>query len=224
MEQASVPSLVHESLGDRVYRTLRELILGQLFSPGSKVRIPQLCRELGVSRTPVVEALRRLAAEGLLESIPRHGVFVLNYRTERIRDIFAVREALEGAAARSAALEATADDLARLAAGLARLEEAERAVDVEKYTRSTLDFHNQVVAAARNEVLARYLENVYSQILVLRLQRLYTLHDTPRLARSLNDHREIYEAIAAHDADRAEAVARRHIRLLLDDLLSAARS
>lgn len=93
-------------------------------------------------------------------------------------------------------------------------------MDIERYTRCTLDFHNQVVTAARNDVLSRYLENVYSQIFVLRLQRLFTLHDRPRLEASLADHREIFEAIAAHDPDRAEAIERHHARRLLEDVLS----
>ena len=223
MKRLPIESLVHEKLSDRVYKTLRDLIVGQLFSPGAKLRIEQLCRELGVSRTPVSEALRRLEADGLLESIPRHGMFVLNYSLERIRSIFVVREALEGAAARCAAVQATPEDLDVLKAGVARLEDAVRATDIERYTRCTLDFHNHVVTAARNDVLSRYLENVYSQILVLRLQRLFTLHDRLRLEASLADHREIFDAIAAHDPDRAEVIARHHARRLLEDVLSGQR-
>ena len=83
-EPPLVAPIVHEGLGDRVCRTVRDLILGQLFPPGSKLNIEQLCRELRVSRTPVWEAMRRLESEGLVETVPRQGVFALNFRVERV--------------------------------------------------------------------------------------------------------------------------------------------
>ena len=83
-EPPLVAPIVHEDLGDRVYRAVRNLILGQLFPPGSKLNIERLCRELRVSRTPVWEAMRRLESEGLVETVPRQGVCALNFRVERV--------------------------------------------------------------------------------------------------------------------------------------------
>jgi DNA-binding GntR family transcriptional regulator len=220
---ARVPEgfLIHENLSDRVYKTVRELIVNQAFPPGSKIKIDQLCRDLGVSRTPITEALRRLETEGLLESVPRHGVFVLNYSVERIEHLFVVREVLEGAAARSAAEQVDSERVELLRGTVSRLAEAVSRMNVELYTRTTLEFHNNVVAAANNVILSRFLENVYSQILVLRLQRLHTLHDVPRLDLSLADHREIFEAVSRRDPDGAERAARKHARRLLEDLRSS---
>jgi len=82
---------LHESLGERVYRTVRDLILSQVFPPGSKLNVEQICRDLGVSRTPVWDTMRRLESEGLVNTVPRHGVFVLNYGADQIRDLFAAR-------------------------------------------------------------------------------------------------------------------------------------
>src|SRR5258706_16108054 len=89
--RAAIAPLLHESLGERVYRTVRDLILSQVFPPGSKLNVEQICRDLGVSRTPVWDTMRRLESEGLVNTVPRHGVFVLNYGADQIRDLFAVR-------------------------------------------------------------------------------------------------------------------------------------
>src|SRR5215813_3620054 len=157
--RGAISPLLHESLGERVYRTVRDLILSQVFPPGSKLNIEQICRDLGVSRTPVWDTMRRLESEGLVNTVPRHGVFVLNYGVDQIRDLFAVRGALEALAVRQAATGL--DDGARkaLAAAMESLTAAARDRDVEQYSRAAIEFHDAVLAAARNRVLSRLLEN-----------------------------------------------------------------
>ena len=108
MTTPSVATLVHESLGERVYKSLRDHILSQAYPPGSKLNVEQLCRNLGVSRTPVWDAMRRLETEGLVSTVARHGVFVLNYGVDKVRDLFAVRGALEALAAGEAHTSVTA--------------------------------------------------------------------------------------------------------------------
>src|SRR4026207_2013113 len=83
------------AVGERVYRTVRDLSLSQVFPPGSKLNVEQICRDLGVSRTPVWDTMRRLESEGLGNTVPSHGAFVLNYGADQIRDLFMVRGALE---------------------------------------------------------------------------------------------------------------------------------
>ncbi|HYB40948.1 MAG TPA: GntR family transcriptional regulator [Candidatus Methylomirabilis sp.] len=217
MTTPAVATLVHASLGERVYRSLRDLILGQAYPPGSKVNVEQLCRNLGVSRTPVWDAMRRLESEGLVSTVPRHGVFVLNYGIDKVRDLFAVRGALEALAARQAAETLTGDTGAPLAAAMAELDRAARARDVERYSRAAIDFHDRVLAAARNQVLARLLDNVYAQILVLRLR---SLHLAERLEASLAEHAAIFAAIASADPERAERISRAHAARGLEDALA----
>jgi DNA-binding GntR family transcriptional regulator len=171
--RAAIAPLLHESLGERVYRTVRDLILSQVFPPGSKLNVEQICRDLGVSRTPVWDTMRRLESEGLVNTVPRHGVFVLNYGADQIRDLFAVRGALEALAVRQAATQLDADGHAALEASIKEMEHAAAAGLMEQYSRAAIDFHDRVLAAARNQVLSRLLENVYAQILVLRLRSLY---------------------------------------------------
>src|SRR5262245_40989343 len=170
MTTPPVTMLVHESLGERVYKSIRDLILSQAYPPGFKLNVEQLCRNLGVSRTPVWDAMRRLETEGLVSTVPRHGVFVLNYGPEQIRDLFSVRGALESLAARRAAESLDESSRKTLEAAVDRLTAAAQYRDVEQYSRAAIEFHDAILAAARNQVLSRLLENVYAQILVLRLR------------------------------------------------------
>jgi DNA-binding GntR family transcriptional regulator len=216
MTTPPVAMLVHESLGERVYKSLRDLILSQAYPPGFKLNVEQLCRHLGVSRTPVWDAMRRLETEGLVSTVPRHGVFVLNYGVEQIRDLFAVRGALEALAARQAAGDLDATARAALEVAVGRLARTAGARDVEQYSRAAIAFHDAILTAARNQVLGRLLENVYAQILVLRLRSLYL---PERLDSSLAEHTEIYAAVAGGDVERAERLSRAHAEHVLQDAL-----
>jgi DNA-binding GntR family transcriptional regulator len=218
--RAPIAPLLHESLGERVYRTVRDLILSQVFPPGSKLNVEQICRDLGVSRTPVWDAMRRLESEGLVNTVPRHGVFVLNYGADQIRDLFAVRGALEALAVRQAAENLDDDARAALEAAVGEMARAAGAAEIEQYSRSAIDFHDRVLVAARNPVLSRLLENVYAQILVLRLRSLYL---PERVESSVTEHREIFEAVLAGDAERGERLARAHAEHVLQDALEFTR-
>jgi len=220
MTTHSVAMLVYESLGERVYKSVRDLILSQAHPPGSKLNVEQLCRDLGVSRTPVWDAMRRLETEGLVSTVPRHGVFVLNYGVEKIRDLFAVRGALEALASRQAALGLDAHGRERLEATVRQLERTAGARDIEQYSRAAIEFHDRLLAAARNQVLGRLLENVYAQMLVLRLR---SLHLAERLDSSLAEHSAIFASVAAGDAERAEKLSRAHADHVLEDALEFTR-
>src|SRR4029450_912525 len=214
--RASIAPLLHESLGERVYRTVRDLILSQVFPPGSKLNVEQICRDLGVSRTPVWDTMRRLESEGLVNTVPRHGVFVLNYGGDQIRDLFMVRGALEALAVRQAARNLDADSRAALEATMAEMERAAAAGEMERYSRAAIDFHDCVLRAAGNRALNRLLENVYAQILVLRLRSLYL---PERVESSVAEHRALFEAVISGDGERGERLARAHADHVLQDAL-----
>jgi DNA-binding GntR family transcriptional regulator len=220
LPRAAIAPLLHESLGERVYRTVRDLILSQVFPPGSKLNVEQICRDLRVSRTPVWDTMRRLESEGLVNTVPRHGVFVLNYGADRIRDLFAVRGALEALAVRQAGCHLDEDARAGLEATMKELERAAGAGELEQYSRVAIEFHDRVLAAARNPVLSRLLENVYAQILVLRLRSLYL---PERVESSVAEHRQLLEAVLAGDAERGERLARAHADHVLQDALEFTR-
>ncbi|HUM15570.1 MAG TPA: GntR family transcriptional regulator [Candidatus Nitrosotalea sp.] len=218
--RAPIAPLLHESLGERVYRTVRDLILSQVFPPGSKLNVEQICRDLGVSRTPVWDTMRRLESEGLVNTVPRHGVFVLNYGADQIRDLFVVRGALEALAVRQAAQNLDTDSRAALEATMAEMEHAASAGEMEHYSRAAIEFHDRVLGASRNRVLSRLLENVYAQILVLRLRSLYL---PERVASSVAEHRALLEAVLAGHGEEGERLARAHADHVLQDALEFTR-
>ncbi len=216
MARSSVKRLVHQNLGDRVYKAIRDLIFSQAFPPGSKLNVEQLCRDLGVSRTPVWDAMKHLETEGLVETVPRQGVFVLNFSVERVREIYAAREVLDGLAARSAAEQIGPTALSALESVIRRQEAAVRALDFDSYSRADIDFHNRLLAAAKNHLLSRLVESLYGQILVLRLR---TLNLRERIQWSFAEHTRIFEAVATHDPERAESAARTHVRMVMLDAM-----
>ena len=218
--RAPIAPLLHESLGERVYRTVRDLILSQVFPPGSKLNVEQICRDLGVSRTPVWDTMRRLESEGLVNTVPRHGVFVLNYGSDQIRDLFVVRGALEALAVRQAAQNLDTDSRTALEATMVELEHAASAGEMERYSRAAIEFHDRVLGASRNRVLSRLLENVYAQILVLRLRSLYL---PERVASSVAEHRALFEAVLAGHGEEGERLARAHADHVLQDALEFTR-
>jgi DNA-binding GntR family transcriptional regulator len=152
--------------------------------------------------------------------VPRHGVFVLNYGADQIRDLFAVRGALEALAVRQAAENLEDDTRAALEATMKEMERAAGAGQMDLYSRAAIDFHDLVLVGARNPVLSRLLENVYAQILVLRLRSLYL---PERVESSVAEHREIFEAVLAGDAERGERLARAHAEHVLQDALEFTR-
>ena len=140
--RAAIAPLLHESLGERVYRTVRDLILSQVFPPGSKLNVEQICRDLGVSRTPVWDTMRRLESEGLVNTVPRHGVFVLNYGDDQIRDLFAVRGRSRRSRSGRPRLTSIPTTRAGLEASMKEMEQAAAAGAIEQYSRAAIDFHD----------------------------------------------------------------------------------
>ncbi|MBI3075596.1 MAG: GntR family transcriptional regulator [Deltaproteobacteria bacterium] len=212
---AAIP-IDHSNLGEKVYRAVRTLILNQTYSPGSKINVQQLSRDLKVSRTPVWESLRRLEAEGFVETVPRYGVYVVNFTLDRVEELYAVREVLDGLAARLAAQHIEPERLADLEACLKRQEAMLAARDFDGYKQSDLDFHSLILEAAGNATLAKQAEQVYGQIFVLRLRTLILPESFPV---STEYHWKIYHAIASRDGALAERMSRRHVQIVKQDAL-----
>jgi DNA-binding GntR family transcriptional regulator len=136
------PRLSHLNLGEQVYRAVREEILGRSFGPGTRIRVEHFTESLGVSRTPVLDALRRLEAEGLVSTVPRQGIYVVEFTRRRAEELYAVRGALEGLAGRLAAARVSAgsveeDRRERLHSLLDEQTAAVRAQDFTRFSRPT---------------------------------------------------------------------------------------
>lgn len=200
-----------ESLSERVYRTLRLRLRQRAYAPGQFLSESMLATELGVSRTPVREAVQRLAQEGVVTVIPKRGIMVAALTLDAVEEVYALREVLEGLAARLCAVRAaSAGIVERLEAILARTAEAPDDIDV--LTALDHEFHAEIANGAANGRLASLLENMRDADL---LQQ-YGLRDAPHRARyrvaSLNEHRAVVDAIDAREADEAEAAMREHCR------------
>jgi DNA-binding GntR family transcriptional regulator len=195
-----------DSLAERAYVAIRRLIVRLDLEPGSVINERELVARLGIGRTPVREALRRLAQEGLVEVYPRRGMFVTDVDVRRLAQLSEVRAVLEPEAARLAA--------ERLAeAGRGELEELVRELDADELDEQALmaldeRIHRAVYRWARNDLLEATLEQYYVlalRIWTIALDRRHELHD------AVQEHRALLEAIGDGDGERAAATMRAHV-------------
>jgi DNA-binding GntR family transcriptional regulator len=196
---------------EAVYRALRHGIVHGDLAPGQRLRSDALATEMRVSRTPVREALRKLEAEGLVaHSGPRLVVRALS--EQDLTELFYVREALEGMAARLAAENAAPSEIAQIRELLEDMEIVCRRGDLSALRRLSGMFHQLVCRASHNN---RLLESLQSLLDHVRQMQTSTLYEAGRPADALKEYRALFQAIEARDADRAEGLAREHRRRTL---------
>ncbi len=196
-----------ESLADRAYHALRGAIAEGRLKPGRHVGEAAFAEQLGISRTPIREALQRLARDGLVTLDARNGARVAELSLEAIQELYDLREILEGSAARFAALGAKPNDLQRLEAILAQ--ESAHGGDPAALARLNKLFHQTLCKVANNRYLGQAVATFSTTLLLLGPT---TLAAGGRAGESQAEHRAIVEAVAAGDAERAEALMRGHIR------------
>lgn len=198
------------AVAEHAYERIRERILAGDLPGGHWLREADLAGDIGVSRTPVREALRRLAAEGLVLYQQNRGMQVQSWRTEDLEEIFALRTLLEPWGCNLAAGSGLADidELGGLADAMDAVAAA-RHPDFAELTDLNNRFHGAILDASGNSRLPSLVASIVRVPLVSRTFTLYSRH---ALARSLAHHHELVEALAAHDSDWAESVMRSHIR------------
>ena len=200
--------LVLNSLHDEVAAKLRERIFDGVLAPGSFIDELQLCGEWAISRTPLREALKVLAAEGLVRHEPRRGCFV-NQITERdLDEIFPVIALLEGRCAFEAASNATDADLVALEKLHDRLKRCAKARRINDYYQANFAIHEAIITLADNRWLAQVIGDLRK---IVKLARLQQLHAPGRLEQSLSEHMAVFAALKARDAEGAEAAMRTHL-------------
>lgn len=205
---ARVGPLQRRRLVDDAAHSLRDAILSGRLAAGTRLRQEDLATRLAISRTPIREALGRLQQEGLLEILPSQGVRVVALELDEAVQLYDVREMLDGLAARLAARHADAPELRRLAASLSRMSQCVRRRDPNQWFPAHVAFHDEIFRASGNRRLQALGSVVRLSIRHFHPLLLKTRH---RLADALAEHRGIYAAIASHDADEAERLARAHI-------------
>lgn len=214
------------SLVDKAIIALRSMILSGALAPGARVPEVALSQQLGISRTPLRQAMDRLTSEGLLERIDTGGCRVASFGIGDIIDAIEVRGVMEGTAARLAA-ERGADprDLEACDATLARIDAAlggPDGIDFDAYVALNAQFHAQLATLARSPIVTREVERVMrlplaSPSAFLQEQALIRDFQTS-LLRAQHQHRAIVAAIRNREGARAEAIAREHARLARENL------
>lgn len=196
-------------LRDVVFRTLRQAILKGNLKPGTRLLEVHLARQLGVSRTPIREAIRMLELEGLVLMIPRKGAEVARISQKGLQDVLEVRRALEELAVEIACVRIRDDGLKALRQIHSRfIAEASGHTDVARITGLDVDFHNQIYAATDNRKLEQLINNLQEQMYRYRMEYIKDQEQWPLI---IEEHTAIIDAINARDAEAAKQAIRTHI-------------
>lgn len=195
---------LHQEVAERV----RELILSGVLKTGDRIVETEMCSSLGISRTPMREALRILSSEGLIEVVPNKGAYVAQPSMNEIREMFEVMSILEGACARVAAERMSNSDFRKIEDIHQLLEQHYEAKDHERYLEVNHSYHVLVQEMAGNKVLDGVINGLRQRILLYRYRQLY---QPDRFTASIQEHRDLLEAFRNRDPATAEGVMKRHL-------------
>jgi DNA-binding GntR family transcriptional regulator len=199
----------HENLDSKAYQILKGMIVDRQLLPGEKIPQEKLAEDLGISRTPLINALKFLEREKLVQSVPRRGFFMRRFSKREMLSIFELREVLEGLAARKAAEKISDKEIDQLEAFFTQFPDG-REIDIHAYGREDRRFHTFLLDIGAKEFLKSILEtyNIISYS--------YQVIAPEGLVRppgeTIGEHRAIISAVAARDAEAAEALMRQHFQ------------
>ena len=204
------------SLTNRVYKNLRTDILTGKIKGGARLVESNLATDMQVSRTPVREALHKLALEGLLYSIPRAGYIVEEMSDNDIQDLFSTRITIEQMAARMAVENITENELRQLADNLKRTDEALEIGLTDKMTDLDMEFHGALYKATRSKSMYQICQTLNEHTLRYRIALIHI----PEMARKTSvGHRRIYESILSRDASKVDETIKAHLELAKEDIV-----
>jgi len=207
---------LYTTSADYVYQELRHRIITKNLKPGQRLPEVNIAVEMGVSRTPVREALRRLASEGLVLIIPNSGARLASPTKREMEDTYVVREQLECLATRIAAGRISERNIRRLEDTIIEEERAFEEKNLELYLEVNETFHKVIADSSGNRVLSEYVENILARTnaYVVFYDPFYDIEDNP----SVIQHKGIVQAFKDRDADLAVDLMREHLKLSLYDL------
>jgi DNA-binding GntR family transcriptional regulator len=196
-------------LREVVFNAIRNAIVSGNIPPGQRLIEKQLAEKIGVSRTPVREALRKLELEGFIEMIPRRGALVKVLNEKDIKDVLEIRASLEGLAARLACENMIPAELRKLKKIKREFDDARKINNLELMLLKDVELHDLIFETARNKRLIQFINNLREQIYRLRLTY---LKDDDSRAKIALEHEELVAAIESRDAEKAEAISTLHIK------------
>lgn len=187
-------------LRDVVFNTLRQAILTGELKPGERLMEIHLANKLGVSRTPIREAIRKLELEGLVTMIPRRGAEVAQITEKSMNDVLEIRRALDALCVELACERITEEDLGRLKQACEAFEAAVRTKDIKKVAKADVELHDIIVQATGNQRLVQLINNLSEQMYRYRFEYIKDIGQHQRL---IEEHRMIYESIVKKDKEGA---------------------
>jgi len=206
----------YENLDQKVYQVIKHMIEDRTLLPGQKIPQEKLAKELGVSRTPLISALKFLEHEKLVEVKPRRGVFVRLFTTKEMIGIFEIREVLEGLAARRAAQCITDKECMTLSQIFDSFKDQEDITDILAYSRADRKFHTMITKIASKEFLTTMLQTF--NIISLAYQNVSREGLIRHPNDTMEDHEALVEAICSRDPEKAENLMKTHFKKSIDIL------
>ena len=198
------------SFRDQAYSALKQAILdADIYGQDAEIRLDErkLGDALGVSRTPIREAMTLLEQEGFLRTVPRHGVFIVRKTRKQIVEMIEMWAALESMAARLATVNAVDEDIAALRHMFDEFRNAAPAEHLEEYSDANIAFHQAIIRLSGSHLMGKTIENLFIHVRAIRRM---AISQTDRAARSIVDHMRIIEALEQRDTELAERLVRQH--------------
>src|SRR5882757_1832322 len=198
------------TFADRAYAALKDVILGlDIYDGPGEIRLDErrLASDLGISRTPVREAMAQLEREGFVRSVPRRGIYVVRKTRHEVIEMITAWAALESMAARLITETAKSEEIATLRKMFATFENGEARAHLDEYSEVNIEFHQAIIRMSNNHVLIDLAANLFTH---MRMIRRKTIGEQDRVDRSIRDHINIIEALEARDTERAEDLVRNH--------------
>jgi DNA-binding GntR family transcriptional regulator len=206
----------HENLDHKVYKRLKSMILERKLEPGAKIYQDKLAHELGISRTPLVNALKKLEQGKLIKAIPRRGFYVQRFSLKEMIHIFELREVLEGLAARRACLHISDSQIEKLKHFFKGLKISNDPKDLRNYAEEDRKFHHFLMEMGGSDFLSSIL-GTYN-ILTFSYQGGFQAGLVRPPKETIREHLAVIEAISNRDPDQAEELARRHLKISTEKL------
>ena len=200
---------------DTVYNSIKAAIIQHDLLPGSHLSVPALAEQLGVSRSPIREAVQKLISEGLAYEKPRKGAYVTEFNTKDLLPLFQVRLVLDGLAAKLAAKVMSKSLNSKLELIISKHRNAIDDKDPDKFTNADIQLHTTILDASDNNPLQELARQVYDKIYVAMKARAAPLG--PEV--SFQDHLNIYNAIVKSNSEEAENAARSHVEHIIERML-----
>ena len=208
--------LAHESLDMMVHRRLRDMIINKELEPGSKIYQEKLSKELGISRTPLMSALKKLEFEKLIETVPRRGFYVRALTKRELFQIYELREVLEGLAARRVATGIKPEQAKKLKQYFHGFETGQNPINIKAYAKEDQSFHNYLVELGGKEFLTSIWQSF--NIMPLSQQLMFDSGLVRPPAETHQEHLLLIEAILDRRPEQAEELARNHIKVSRENL------